>query len=345
MPSQNNIDKRRAVPDAGYSRPVVIIGTVSLDTIHFWDANHDNQTGVQFELGGVGKHVACVLGALGQSPYFVSARFTGEMGQAVSNVFMGNQVIWQPLDEQARFSSFEAHIDSAGQVFTESFVVGESLALLTPDRIRRQPAVAAANVLVGCTNLTVAAMQALVATARTKNAPFWLVTSSNQEAPRLRQLLLELRPQDGKIDLLSLNREELELLVDHRLETVAEIAAAASNISQSVGHCLVTLGSQGALLADYGAAYVDYQAVVPISGRSPVGGGDCLFASLLAARLQGQPWAAALNFAAQCTRRYLLRDMNSMTPYASLRPSEAANASILSTPFPAIEKVFLNHDH
>jgi len=330
--------------DTVYTTPVVIVGTVSLDILHFWDSSHTNPTGIQVEIGGVCKHAACVLGTLGMTPYFVSARFAGEVGQLLANVFTDNQVIWEPLLEPAPFSLFEAQIDSTDQVFAESFVEGESLAILTPDMIRRQPAVLSANVLVSCSNLSVAAMYELAAIAATKDIPFWLLTSSNQEVPRLRQLLQDLQTQREAIDLLSLNHEELELLVDYRLDTLPKIAAGASNISRSVGHCLVTLGSRGALLAESGLAYAYYQAVTPITGRSPVGGGDVLFASLLTARLQGQPWAEALTFASLCARRYLLRDRNSPMPYASVRPPES-NALTQSTPFPAVEKVFLNHDY
>jgi sugar/nucleoside kinase (ribokinase family) len=285
-----------------------------------------------------------VLGVLGEKPHFVSTQFGGELGQMVADVLTANQVNWQPLAVQAPFSLFEAHIDSADQVFAESFIEGESLTRLTPEILHCQAVIANANVLVGCTNLSVEAMTALADIAQENNRPFWLLTSSNAEVPRIRDLLNRIdQHESGPIALLSLNREELQLLVNRSLETLPDIAAAAIAITASVGHCLVTLGSRGALLAAHGVQYVHYQPVAPISGRSPVGGGDVMFASLLAAKIQGQAWAEALTYAAVCTRHYLLRDKHSSTPYAVLHTMRAPEANLL-TVLPPIEKVFLNHD-
>ena len=318
---------------------VVVVGTVALDLLHFWDASRSVPTGVQIDLGGVCKHVACVLGALDQPVQFITTQFSGELSQSLAAVLNTAQVHWQPIPLLAPFSLFEAHIDSRDEVFAESFVEGDSLATLTPAILRQQTSIRQARWIVTCSNLSVASMQALAGIAAVDRRPFWLLTSSDLEVPRLRQLL---DAPDAPIDLLSLNRAELSLLVNRTLDTLPEAAAAALELTAAVGACLLTLGERGALLAERGGA-VHYQPVLPISGRSPVGGGDVLFASLLAGRLRAYPWPEALHFAAICTRRYLLRDKNSPTPYAVLHDFSADSA--LLPDFPPVEKITLPHGH
>ena len=311
-----------------YAPPVVIVGTVALDISHLWDARQTAQH-VRIDLGGVCKHVACVLGTLGDAPRFVSARFSGELGAQVAHLLQANHVDWRPLPTYAPLSLFEAHLDDHDRVFDETFVEGESLELLTADALQSHDAFSGARLILSCTNLSVAALNQLADSAAEQGARFWLLCSSRLEAPKIGQI-------EQPLDLVSLNLEELARLVDCPLETLPQIGSAALAIKPAADKCLITLGSRGALLCQQHLDYALYQPVAPITGRSPVGGGDVLFAGLLGGKLRSQSWEEAFAFGARCARNYLLRDQNSAMPYLGL-------LSDTDQPLPRIERIPL-HD-
>ncbi len=312
-----------------YAPPVVIVGTVALDVSHFWNECRTSQH-IRIDLGGVCKHVACVLGKLGLSPRFVSTRFSGELGAQIGYLFQENQVDWRPLSAYAPLSLFEAHLDEHDHVFDEAFVEGQSLELLTPNALQSHDAFVGARVIVSCTNLSISALNQLADIADQEGAYFWLVSSSSLDAPKIGQIR---RP----LDLLSLNLEELARLVDGPLETLPQIGSAALQIKPIADKCLVTLGSRGALLCQQHLDYALYQPVAPIAGHSPVGGGDVLFAGLLGGKIRGQSWGEAFAFGARCARNYLLRDQNSAMPYTELESND-------NKPLPRIERIPLNDD-
>jgi sugar/nucleoside kinase (ribokinase family) len=296
---------------ADYTAPMALIGTAALDILHFWDDSHTAQTGVRVEIGGVCKHVGCVMGNLGVTPQFLSTQYHGELGGCLSDLLIANHVDWLPLTDRKPFSLFEGHIDPQDHVFAETFVEGEAITALTPEILRQQKILASAKIIVTCTNLTVPAMNELAAIAAENGARFCLLTSSLLESPRIAQITYP-------IDLISLNVSELQNLTGHSMESLEQIAITARGITWSGGKCLVTLGSQGALLCQEGIDYALYQPVEPIRGRSPVGGGDVLFASLLVGKIRGQSWEDAFAFSAACTRHYLMRDPEAHNPYSAL---------------------------
>jgi sugar/nucleoside kinase (ribokinase family) len=309
-----------------YAPPIVVVGTVALDIIHFWNEDRTAQQ-VRVELGGVCKHVACALGNMGAAPRLVTTRFSGELGVNLASLLHANQVEWLPLAASAPLSLFEAHLDVHDHVFDETFTEGESLELLTPTALRSYSAFADARVIVTCTNLSAVALNELAQIAHERSAPFWLLSSSTLGTPKIAQI----KPP---LDLVSLNIEELQWLVGYSLETLPQIATAALQSKPMADKYLVTLGSRGALFCERGAEHVLYQPVEPLAGRSPVGGGDVLFAGLLGAKVQGRTWDEALAFGAACAQAYLLRDPHSATPYANLAlPPESALPPIERIPF------------
>ena len=311
-----------------YALPVVVVGTIALDILHLWNEERTTQQ-VQVTLGGVCKHVACVLGNLGAAPRFVTTRFSGELGIPLISLLHANHVEWLPLAAYAPLSLFEGHLDAHDHVFDEKFTEGESLELLTPTALQSHGAFADARVIVSCTNLSGAALNELAQIANERNARFWLLSSSTLETPKIAQI----KPP---LDLVSLNVEELQWLVGYSLETVSQIATAALKSRPMADKYLVTLGSRGALFCQRGADHVLFQPVEPISGRPPIGGGDVLFAALLAARIQGRAWDDAFTFGATCARNYLLREQHTATPYANLTRST-------TTPLPPIERIPIGH--
>jgi len=313
---------------------VVVIGTVALDLLNFWDESHTASSGVRVEIGGVCKHVACVLGNLGAAPRFVTTRFPGELGGMLADRLTANQVDWQPLPIVAPFSLFQAHLDPLDHVFAESFVEGESIAALTPESLTAHPALIDAQIIVTCTNLSVSTIDALAAIAHRQGSQLWLLVSSAADVRRVAQLA---QPPD----MLSLNLDELRILTgDPGLTEVADLGRAGQKTAAPSGHCLITLGRRGSLLCAPDEPRALYQPVAPIQGRSPVGSGDVLFASVLADRLRGADWPMALAFAAICTRRYLLRDPADPQPYRAL--IDPVTPSDWLT-LPAIERISLDH--
>jgi len=224
---------------------------------------------------------------------------------------------------------FEGHLDVHGHVFDETFTEGESLELLTPAALQSHSALADARVIISCTNLSVEALNELAQIANERDARFWLLSSSTLEAPKIAQI----KPP---LDLVGLNIEELQWLVGYSLETLPQIAAAALQSKPMADKYLVTLGSRGALFCQRGADHLLFQPVQPIGGRSPVGGGDVLFAGLLAGKVRGQTWEEAFAFGAACAQKFLLRDPNNASPYTSL-------ALHHELPLAPLERIPLNH--
>ena len=311
-----------------YLPPVAVVGTVALDILHFWNEVRTTQR-VRIEIGGVCKHVACLLGNLNVATYFITTRFTGELGTSLGDLLQLNQVTWLPLVTEAPFALFEAHLDAQANVFDETFIADESLDALTPSALQAHAALAGSKIIVSCTNLSTDALDCLADMADTRKARFWLLSSSALDTPKIAQL-------ERPLDLLAMNLDELHLLCGDSFDTLAEISAAALRTKPMANKVLVTLGSRGALLCQRGADHALFQPVKPIANRSPIGGGDVLFAGLLAAKMRGQEWDEAFAFGSACARAYLLRDRNSPTLYANLVLSA-------SDRLPPLERIVLDN--
>ena len=101
------------------------------------------------------------------------------------------------------------------------------------------------------------------------------------------------------IALVKPNREELQELVRRPLATIGEVLDAARElIAQGCGAALVSLGADGAMYVDAGAAaHAEARLADP---ANPVGAGDALLAGFLAAgaRVEALPVAVAWAVAA-----------------------------------------------
>ena len=88
-------------------------------------------------------------------------------------------------------------------------------------------------------------------------------------------------------DLIKPNREELADAVGSRLDSVAEVVAAAEHLrSLGARAVLASLGPDGALLVDDDGALL--ARGVPVAPRSTVGAGDALLAGFLAGGAKGE---------------------------------------------------------
>ena len=89
-------------------------------------------------------------------------------------------------------------------------------------------------------------------------------------------------------DLIKPNREELAELAGHHIASVADAASAARLLlDKGVRSVLVTLGADGAVLAD--GTGVWHASAPAVNTRSSVGAGDALLAGFLASGASGSP--------------------------------------------------------
>ena len=100
--------------------------------------------------------------------------------------------------------------------------------------------------------------------------------------------------------LVRFNRHILEMTVQRRMDTVQDVAREARQIQQLRGieHVCVSLGDQGAVLADSTDVY--HCEAPKVHKQSTVGCGDSLVTGLVAAALNGESPAAMLRFGVVC---------------------------------------------
>lgn len=90
-------------------------------------------------------------------------------------------------------------------------------------------------------------------------------------------------------DIIKPNRLELELLLEHKIETMEEaLAACRQLVAQGIGAVCLTLGEKGALLVSNDGAWYSESMRVPV--KSLQGAGDSLVAGLCMAMAEGASW-------------------------------------------------------
>ena len=100
--------------------------------------------------------------------------------------------------------------------------------------------------------------------------------------------------REGRIDLLKLSKSELGEITHHPLTDRASVETAALELvgGGRIGRVLVSLGPQGALLADkHGLAFAP---AIPIEVKSTVGAGDSFLGGFLYGLTRGETPADAL---------------------------------------------------
>jgi len=286
-------------------RPVVV-GTVTLDVLRRGLDTAD------LRFGGVCNNVACALGALGMSPRFVTATFSGDLGELIPVHLERHGVEWHPLSTRAPLAYYEAVLDASGEVSAERFFDTGSLNAITAEALRMLSGVfVGAGAIVGCTDLADDAIQMLQGVATDLSIPFFLASTSIQEIEKIHRLK---RP----VDLLGMNLTELRALASGSFPTHASILQVVSAFSAKYDACLVTRGPDGASLWTGRPHQFIEQAALPVTTRSVVGAGDVFFAGLVAAHLAGKPWQSAMAFGAAVVLAYLSHDASRL-PFLALR--------------------------
>lgn len=302
-----------AIPD---KRPL-LIGTVALDVLHEGPIGA-GRSPATLRWGGVSANVACAMGARGARPLFATVEYAGELAPSVAGHLAANGVEWVPLRARSRLPLFHAELRQ-GSVADKYFIAEEALLLLTPELLdSRRELFEQAAVVVAATDCEPATLAWLGKVAMAHDVPFWLLSADPNEVGRL-------LPQGQAADFTALNLPELSLWAGSPLRERQDIVAAARRLAAPGGRCLVTLGEEGALLVAEEDGSVIFQPAVSV-GEVPVtvGAGDVLFGSLLAHRLAGLDWPAALREATELTGRFLgAAAAGEDVPYDVLRPRAA----------------------
>ena len=108
------------------------------------------------------------------------------------------------------------------------------------------------------------------------------------------------RGMEARPWLVRFNRHILEMTVHRRMDTVQDVAREAVQIQRQHGidHVCVSLGDQGAVLADSNNVY--HCEAPRVHKQSTVGSGDSLVTGLVAAALNGESPAGMLRFGVVC---------------------------------------------
>lgn len=295
-------------------RPV-LVGTVTLDVLHEGPIGAGRPPAV-LRWGGVMTNAACAAGMRGADPALVTVTYTGELAPAVPAHLAANQVRWTPLPARSPLPLFHAELVD-GSVRHKVFIGDEALSALTPTALEANRATLAdASVLVAGTDAEEQTLAWLANHAAARDLPFWLLSADPTEVGKL-------RPYGRGADLVALNLPELSGWAGRTLTDRTDIVEAARDLAAPGGRCLVTLGAEGALLIPPGNAEALFQPAPPIENSSlAVGAGDVMFGCLLAARLDGAGWAAALRQASEFTTAFLLGVASTHFPFHVLGTRE-----------------------
>ncbi|HYH05731.1 MAG TPA: carbohydrate kinase family protein [Thermoanaerobaculia bacterium] len=265
--------------------------------------------------GGVCNNVACALGALDIQPMFVTPRYRGDVGRCVATHLDAYGVRWIPVDATAALSLFVAQLDERGDVISETFVDGGSVRALTAATLRAFASfIDHAAAAVSCTDLELDSLHEIARMSAQAGVPFWLLSTSKVEAPKLAALTP--KPQFVALNIGEL--QEIERVDDGDICAAAEVGA---KLVSPDGVCLITRGADGAQLCLSSTRTIFVQRVKRVRSDSTIGAGDLMLASLLAARLMGCSWDASLRTAAARVAGFVSGNMDAdaVDTYALLR--------------------------
>lgn len=273
---------------------------------------------VTLRWGGVVGNMACTLGVLGAEPLLMSVAYSGELRWAIADHLAACGVRWLTLPATAPLPLFHARVMADGTPADESFLGDDALAALTPELLAAfQDVLAQAGVVVTCTDVELGTLSWLRAVTSKSRVPFWLLCSADSEVHKL--------DIDGQpADCVGMNVAELKQRTGSCSSSPADVLEAVQEIVHPAGRCLVTMGTDGAMLVDVATRTVYHQPAVDIEqGIMSVGAGDVLYGSLLAEYLAGADWAPAVRRATERTARYLTgRGALTGRPYLSLLSEE-----------------------
>ncbi|MFL6163788.1 MAG: PfkB family carbohydrate kinase [Jatrophihabitantaceae bacterium] len=300
------------MPEVRSGRRPIVVGTAALDVLHSGPLGRGVPP-VTLRWGGVAHNVACALAACDAAPILITADYLGELRSALAGHLVEAGVDWFPLGGRTPLPLFHGELVD-GSVARMHFLGDEALRLLTPRLLSGCGQLFdQASVVVATTDCDRATMDWLAGAAAERGRDFWVVSTDPNEVGKL-------RGERPPASLVSLNLQELSLWAECPLAEPAEICRAARRIAAPNGRCLVTQGADGAMLVPARDEQLLIQPAPRIRRREViVGAGDVLIGCLLASRLAGTNWPAALREASELTGAYLEATGDADQPYHSLR--------------------------
>lgn len=272
-------------------RPVIVGGMV-MDLRgrpeHLLQLYTSNPGSLQQIPGGVGRNIAENLLRLGWNPLIISAVGDDLTGDALLN---HSEVLGLSLEGVAQISGertavYLAILDQIGDLHT-AIADMSIFEHLSPERILSYAEeIVQAPIVIIDTNLPQRTITTLCHLCAEREIPLFVEPVSVEKSQKLHGLL-------SKVTYLSPNQDELGALAGLPVRDQQEIRQATEHLlDQGVGNILLTMGKNGAILANHDGLY-QFPAF-SANVRDVTGAGDSFVAGVVAGLLWGQSLDRAL---------------------------------------------------
>lgn len=279
------------MPNRVGGRPVIVGGMV-MDLRgrpeHLLQLYTSNPGSLQQIPGGVGRNIAENLLRLGWDPLIISAVGDDLTGDALLN---HSKILGLSLEGVAQISGertavYLAILDQIGDLHT-AIADMSIFEHLSPDRILSYTEeMAQAPIVIIDTNLPQKTITTLCHFCAEREIPLFVEPVSVEKSRKLHGLL-------SKVTYLSPNQDELGALAGLPVRDQQEIRQATEHLlDQGVGNILLTMGKNGAILANHDGFY-QFPAF-SANVRDVTGAGDSFVAGVVAGLLWGQSLDRAL---------------------------------------------------
>jgi ribokinase len=235
------------------------------------------------------------------------------MAHLGASVMMAGRVGTDPFGEQLIESLHTNRVDTSLVVVDQVEASGVAFIFLAPDGNNAIVVASGANMLVGHdstqTSAILAALPKAQALVLQLEIPLETVVSLTSVAHKIGvPVVLNLAPAQPlsqetlkQLHVLIINESEASLLTGQRVESLDDAHLAATVLHrQGVANVIVTLGSQGALLAtanETGSTRILHQGAPPVQVVDTTAAGDCFAGAFTVALCEGQLEEDALRFA------------------------------------------------
>ncbi|MCC6869791.1 MAG: ribokinase [Burkholderiales bacterium] len=247
-------------------------------------------TEARWEAGGKGANQAVAAARLGASVAFIGCIGADALGERVRAGLAaeGIAIAGVRVAPEQPTGVAVVVVDAAG----ENLIVlaaGANAALGAPDVERAAAQLRHADIVLCQLETPPGVVDALLDVRTAEGPRLWLNPAPAQPLPE---------SWLARLDLLVPNQSELETLTGIDAGTRGgAIRAAADLRRRGVGCLVVTLGAEGALIAD--ADGVRFRPALRVDALDTTGAGDCFIGALACAQASGRSFDAAVDFA-QC---------------------------------------------
>ena len=235
------------------------------------------------------------------------------MSRLGAPVAMAGRVGNDPFGERLLSSLQTDHVDTGLIVVDQEEASGVAFIFLTPDGNNAIVVAAGANMRVGKDQVHTASIFEAIAQARalvlqleipSETVVLLIAAAHNAGVP----VVLNLAPGHPlardvlrQVETLIVNETEASLLSGQRVDNLEEARMVATVLhEQGIPRVVITLGSQGALLAtgdEAGKTRIIYQPAPAVQVIDTTAAGDCFAGALTVALTEGQQPEEALRFA------------------------------------------------